>query len=77
MKLNILAGKSNLEQVKECDVPVEEVMEADEVFCTGTAVGITPVASITYQDQKYVTKVYTIYKYMFKLASLATVFSLS
>ncbi|KAF3440978.1 hypothetical protein FNV43_RR19264 [Rhamnella rubrinervis] len=39
-------------QVEERDVPVKEVLDVDEVFCTGTAVGITPVASITYQDKK-------------------------
>ncbi|KAL6317057.1 hypothetical protein AAG906_029809 [Vitis piasezkii] len=39
-------------QVKERCIPVEEVMEADEVFCTGTAVGIAAVGSITYQGKR-------------------------
>lgn len=51
---NILGDPNLFEQVEERDVPVEEVIDADEVFCTGTAVGITPVVSITYEDKKYV-----------------------
>ncbi|XP_034676831.1 branched-chain-amino-acid aminotransferase 2, chloroplastic-like isoform X2 [Vitis riparia] len=39
-------------QVKERCIPVEEVMEADEVFCTGTAVGVAAVGSITYQGKR-------------------------
>ncbi|KAJ9674140.1 hypothetical protein PVL29_023598 [Vitis rotundifolia] len=39
-------------QVKEQCIPVEEVMEADEVFCTGTAVGVAAVGSITYQGKR-------------------------
>ena len=36
----------NLE-VQEKDVTVDEVLEADEVFCTGTAAVITPIGQIT------------------------------
>ncbi|KAK9941733.1 hypothetical protein M0R45_007428 [Rubus argutus] len=39
-------------QVEERDVPLEDVLAADEVFCTGTAVGVIAVASITYQDKR-------------------------
>ncbi|XP_028777923.1 branched-chain-amino-acid aminotransferase 2, chloroplastic-like [Neltuma alba] len=39
-------------QAKEDRVSVEEIFEADEVFCTGTAVSISPVKSITYQDKR-------------------------
>ncbi|XP_059636849.1 branched-chain-amino-acid aminotransferase 2, chloroplastic [Cornus florida] len=39
-------------QVEECCIPVEELMDADEVFCTGTAVGVAPVGSITYQNRR-------------------------
>ncbi|XP_010544024.1 PREDICTED: branched-chain-amino-acid aminotransferase 2, chloroplastic isoform X2 [Tarenaya hassleriana] len=39
-------------QVEERAVPVDELMEADEVFCTGTAVGVAPVGSVTYQSQR-------------------------
>ncbi|XP_072957094.1 branched-chain amino acid aminotransferase 2, chloroplastic-like [Typha angustifolia] len=35
-------------QVQERLVSVEELLEADEVFCTGTAVVVSPVGSITY-----------------------------
>eukprot|EP00897_Mesotaenium_endlicherianum_P002412 jgi/Mesen1/2199/ME000152S01282 len=37
-------------EVTERQVSVDELMAADEVFCTGTAVVISPVGSITYRD---------------------------
>ncbi|KAF4355269.1 hypothetical protein G4B88_018235 [Cannabis sativa] len=39
-------------KVKECDITVDELMEADEVFCTGTAVGVAFVGSITYHSKR-------------------------
>ncbi|KAH0921163.1 hypothetical protein HID58_021181, partial [Brassica napus] len=39
-------------KVVEKAVHVDEVMDADEVFCTGTAVGVAPVGTITYQDKR-------------------------
>ncbi|KAJ4716066.1 Branched-chain-amino-acid aminotransferase [Melia azedarach] len=39
-------------QVQERDIPVEDLTNADEVFCTGTAMVVTPVGSITYQDTR-------------------------
>ncbi|XP_043711883.1 branched-chain amino acid aminotransferase 2, chloroplastic-like isoform X2 [Telopea speciosissima] len=39
-------------QVEERPIPVEELFEADEVFCTGTAVVVAPVGSITYQGKR-------------------------
>ncbi|POO03756.1 Branched-chain amino acid aminotransferase II [Trema orientale] len=39
-------------QVEERAIPVDELIEADEVFCTGTAVGVAPVGSITYKNQR-------------------------
>ncbi|XP_057491669.1 branched-chain amino acid aminotransferase 2, chloroplastic-like [Actinidia eriantha] len=39
-------------QVEERLVAVEELLDADEVFCTGTAVVISPVGSITYRDER-------------------------
>ncbi|CAI0464306.1 unnamed protein product [Linum tenue] len=42
----ILAG------VEERVVPVDELLSADEVFCTGTAVVVAPVGSVTYQDRR-------------------------
>lgn len=35
-------------QVEEKAVTVDELLDADEVFCTGTAVVVSPVGSITY-----------------------------
>ncbi|KAJ6709670.1 BRANCHED-CHAIN-AMINO-ACID AMINOTRANSFERASE 2 CHLOROPLASTIC [Salix koriyanagi] len=39
-------------QVEERAIPLDELMDADEVFCTGTAVGVAPVGTITYQDRR-------------------------
>lgn len=39
-------------QVEERPVPVEELLEADEVFCTGTAVVVSPVGSVTYLGKR-------------------------
>ncbi|GFY85988.1 branched-chain amino acid transaminase 2 [Actinidia rufa] len=39
-------------QVEERAVPVEEFLDGDEVFCTGTAVSIVPVGSITYLGKR-------------------------
>ncbi|XP_028796077.1 branched-chain-amino-acid aminotransferase 2, chloroplastic-like isoform X2 [Neltuma alba] len=39
-------------QVEERVVGVDELAEADEVFCTGTAVGVAPVGNITYRDTR-------------------------
>ena len=33
--------------VQETDLTLNEILNADEVFCTGTAVSVTPVGSIT------------------------------
>ncbi|XP_022133239.1 branched-chain amino acid aminotransferase 2, chloroplastic [Momordica charantia] len=39
-------------QVEERFVAVDELLDADEVFCTGTAVVISPVGSITYLGKR-------------------------
>ncbi|TYI01994.1 hypothetical protein ES332_A11G239300v1 [Gossypium tomentosum] len=39
-------------QVEERFVPVDELLDADEVFCTGTAVVVSPVGSITYKGKR-------------------------
>ncbi|XP_068665709.1 branched-chain-amino-acid aminotransferase 3, chloroplastic-like isoform X2 [Aristolochia californica] len=39
-------------EVVERPIPVEELLEADEVFCTGTALVVAPVGSITYCDRR-------------------------
>uniref|UniRef100_A0A7N0SZ74 Branched-chain-amino-acid aminotransferase n=1 Tax=Kalanchoe fedtschenkoi TaxID=63787 RepID=A0A7N0SZ74_KALFE len=43
-------------EVEERSVSVEELIDADEVFCTGTAVVISPVGSVTYDDKRYTYK---------------------
>ena len=40
-------------KVFETDVTINELIEADEVFCTGTAVVVTPVGKITYNNEVY------------------------
>ncbi|KAJ8645400.1 hypothetical protein MRB53_007148 [Persea americana] len=39
-------------QVEERQISVEELLDADEVFCTGTAVVVSPVGSITYLGRR-------------------------
>ncbi|KAK8943698.1 hypothetical protein KSP40_PGU016185 [Platanthera guangdongensis] len=39
-------------QVEERLVAVDELLDADEVFCTGTAVVVSPVGSITYLGRR-------------------------
>ncbi|CAI8589024.1 unnamed protein product [Vicia faba] len=39
-------------QVEERLVSVDELVDADEVFCTGTAVVVSPVGSVTYLGKK-------------------------
>jgi branched-chain amino acid aminotransferase len=46
-------------KVEERNVTVDELVEADEVFCTGTAVVLSPVGSITYKSQRYKTFSFT------------------
>ncbi|KAI3465219.1 hypothetical protein Pfo_021882 [Paulownia fortunei] len=46
-------------QVEERSIPIEELMDADEVFCTGTAVGVAPVGSITYKGNRIEYKMST------------------
>ncbi|KAG9440041.1 hypothetical protein H6P81_020206 [Aristolochia fimbriata] len=45
-------GRNQGYQVEERLVSVEELLEADEVFCTGTAVVVSPVGSITYLGER-------------------------
>ena len=40
-------------EVIETQVSVEDVVGADEVFCTGTAVVVSPVGSITFEGTKH------------------------
>ena len=40
-------------EVEETDISLPDLFEAEEVFCTGTAVQITPVGRITYNNDVY------------------------
>lgn len=40
-------------QVEERVIPVEDLLEADEAFCTGTAVTVNPIGAVTYQTKRY------------------------
>ncbi|KAK9285663.1 hypothetical protein L1049_024862 [Liquidambar formosana] len=39
-------------QVEERSISVDELLDADEVFCTGTAVVVSPVGSVTYLGER-------------------------
>uniref|UniRef100_M1ATS2 Branched-chain-amino-acid aminotransferase n=1 Tax=Solanum tuberosum TaxID=4113 RepID=M1ATS2_SOLTU len=45
-------NKKYIEEVEERLIEVEELNNVDEVFCTGTAVGIASVGSITYKGKR-------------------------
>ena len=38
-------------KAEESEISVTDLLNADEVFCVGTAVVITPVGSITYKTK--------------------------
>ncbi|KAH7665004.1 Branched-chain amino acid aminotransferase II protein [Dioscorea alata] len=46
-------GRDHGYQVEEGLVSIDELIDADEVFCTGTAVSVTPVSTITYCGQRF------------------------
>ncbi|WCJ18091.1 Branched-chain-amino-acid aminotransferase 6 [Euphorbia peplus] len=39
-------------QVEERPIPVEELMDADEAFCTGTAMVVKPISSVTFRGNR-------------------------
>lgn len=50
--LKIAKHKLDLETIED-DVTLEDLYSSDEVFCTGTAVSVTPVGSITDIDEHH------------------------
>ncbi|XP_015576601.2 branched-chain amino acid aminotransferase 2, chloroplastic [Ricinus communis] len=44
-------------QIEERLVPLEELIDADEAFCTGTAMVVKPVSSITYRGKRVEYKI--------------------
>ena len=48
-----IASKILKIEVEETNIFLNDLFEADEVFCTGTAVVVTPVGKITYNDKVY------------------------
>ena len=51
-----IAKKIHNHDVLETEITIDEILHADEVFCTGTAVVVTPVGTITYQGEKIVIR---------------------
>ncbi|XP_065618403.1 putative branched-chain-amino-acid aminotransferase 7 isoform X2 [Quercus suber] len=56
-------------QVEERVIPLVDLFDVDEVFCTGTAVVVSPVASITYGDKRieYKTGAETVSKKLYDM----------
>ena len=42
--------------VQETDLPLDEILDADEVFCTGTAVVVTPIGKICTDKSEHIIK---------------------
>ena len=40
-------------RVEETNISIQDLIEANEVFCTGTAVVVTPIGKITHNDTTY------------------------
>jgi len=40
-------------KVEETDIFLKDLFEAEEVFCTGTAVEVTPIGKVSYKDKCY------------------------
>ncbi len=40
-------------KVEETDIFLEDLFESEEVFCTGTAVEVAPIAKVTYKNKCY------------------------
>lgn len=58
--------------VIERDIAYEEVFDASEVFCTGTAAVVTPIGSITFEDEEHVINDFQVGKVTQDLYDLLT-----
>jgi len=38
--------------VEERPISIDDLIDADEVFCTGTAVVVAPVSTVTYKGRR-------------------------
>ena len=41
-------------KIEEGDLSIDELLNADEVFCTGTAVVVTPIGKVTKDGKEHV-----------------------
>ncbi|KAH0851916.1 hypothetical protein HID58_094385 [Brassica napus] len=48
----LFASNVFIVKVEERVVPVEDLLDAEEVFCTGTAAIVTTIASVTFKEKK-------------------------
>jgi len=51
-QLTTLIPSGLAEQVEERPISIDDLIDADEVFCTGTAVVVAPVSAVTYQGRR-------------------------
>jgi branched-chain amino acid aminotransferase len=51
--LQLAKERLNL-KIKECKLPVQDVLKADEAFATGTAAIISPIGIISYASKEYI-----------------------
>jgi len=58
--------------VAERDIAYEEVFNASEVFCTGTAAVVTPIGSITFEDEEHIFNEFQVGKVTQDLYDLLT-----
>ena len=42
--------------VQETDLPLDEILDADEVFCTGTAVVVMPIGKICTNNSEHIIR---------------------
>lgn len=53
--VNLMEALYIYKQVEERLVSVEELFDADEVFCSGNACSVLPVGSITFMEKRCIS----------------------